>query len=132
MQKVIVSVVRFSCAFALYGVEKVETAISPQKGDGFPRAIEDLEATLESMTDSLARRMDRNNRETVKSASKIAEQVVERSCEGLSLIDPRCVIQAADNLFRKFSKGLSTSPADEQPASEYEPELAVEVLTASG
>ena len=89
MQKVIVSMVRFSCAFALYGVEQVETAVSPRKGEGFPRAIEDLEATLESMTDSLAQRMDRSNRETVKSATKIAEQVVEQSCEGLSLIDPR-------------------------------------------
>lgn len=135
LQKLIVSMVYFSGACALFGVERLESAVSSQEGGGLSRAVEDTESTLNSMAESLSKRMGQSNRDTMNSAAGIAEQIIELSFGSLSVIDPRRVVNVALNLVQKSTEVISALPAGDQPAVEDknhdEPQLAVEVLTAT-
>lgn len=129
MEKAIVSMVRLSSAFALYGIDQLQTAISPQGGTGV--ATNDFRVVLDSMTESLQERMGQSNRDAVKSTARIVERVVEQSLEGLSLMDPRRVLRVANNLVQKSSEVMFNWSGNEEPI-EDKPELAVEVLTSPG
>ncbi len=132
LQKALVSMVRLSSAFALYGVVQLQTAFSFQQGKGFPRAWDDWEAVLDAMTVSLEEHLNSSDREAVKSATKLAGQVVRQSVESLGLMDPRRVLRAANELVQKSTEVMSSWSGGAKPNTEDKPELAVEVLGSSG
>ncbi|MBI3895853.1 MAG: hypothetical protein HY313_07955 [Acidobacteria bacterium] len=134
LQKAVVSMVRFSSALALYGMENMQTAISFQKGGGLPKAAENLEAVLDSMAQCLADQMEQNNQEALKSATKIAEQVVQQSVETMTLLDPRRMVKVANNLVQKSTEAISPRPGKQEAVEDHDndkPRLAVEILTTS-
>src|SRR5687767_12859091 len=77
MQRAMVCMFRFSTALALYSVTNMQTALSMRREEGIPKAMEDMERVLESMTDRLAGQMENSNREAMKSASQIADQMFQ-------------------------------------------------------
>ena len=130
VQKVMVSMIRLSGAVAWYSMEKLQTSVSMQEGEGFPKAMEDLAGVLNSAADSLAENMEPGKRDAMKSVSRVAKQVVVQSFAGLSLIDPRRVVQATNELVQKSAEVISNWPGEaKQPESDGKPRLAVEVLT---
>jgi len=131
MQKAMVSMVRFSSAFTLYGLGELETAMSLQEGQGISEAMRDLEAVLNSMSDSMEGHLKQSNRKVVKSAKRIATQFVQQSADGLNMMDPRRVVRAANDLLNKITSEVSKKPGDHHPTEAHRPLLAVEVLTSS-
>lgn len=130
VQKVMVSMIRLSGAIAWFGVDKLQTSVSMQEGEGFPRAVQDLAFVLDSVTDTLMDSLDTGKKDAMKSVSRVAEQVVGQSVAGLSLADPRRVIQATNALVQKSAEVISNWPGEaKQPESDGKPRLAVEVLT---
>ena len=129
MQKAIVSMVRFSSAFTLYGVEKLQATLSPRERQDFSSAVEEVGVTLDSLTESLNKRVDDTDQGALRSATRIVGQVVEQSWESLSLLDPRRAVRVATNLIRTSSQVLSGSSPDASSVAEDKPELAVDVLT---
>jgi hypothetical protein len=130
VQKVMVSMIRLSGAVAWYSMEKLQTSVSLQEGEGFPRAMEDLAGVLNSVADSLADKMEPGKRDAMKSVSRVAEQVVGQSLAGLSMIDPRRVVQATNELVQKSAEVISNWPGEaKQRESDGKPRLAVEVLS---
>ena len=127
-QKAVVSMVRFTSAFTLYGVEKAQDALSFRERRGLSNAVEDIGVTLDSLTESLTNRMDETDRGATRSATRIVGQVVEQSLEGLSLLDPRRALRFAAGLARTSTEAISPSS---DVTEEDEPELAVDVLTPS-
>jgi hypothetical protein len=131
VQKVMVSMIRLSGAVAWYSMEKLQTSVSMQDGEGFPKAMEEVAEVLNSVADSLAEKMEPGKRDAMKSVSRVAEQVVGQSIAGLSMIDPRRVVQATNELVQKSAEVISNWPGEaKQPESDGKPRLAVEVLTA--
>ena len=131
VQKVMVSMIRLSGAVAWYSMEKLQTSVSMQEGEGFPKAMDDLAGVLNSVADSLAEKMEPGKRDAMKSVSRVAEQVVGQSIAGLSMIDPRRVVQATNELVQKSAEVISNWPGEaKHPESDGKPRLAVEVLTA--
>ncbi len=129
VQKGMVSMIRLSGAVAWYSMEKLQTSVSMQEGEGFPKAMEDLAGVLNSVADSLAENMEPGKRDAMKSVSRVAKQVVGQSFAGLSMIDPRRVVQATNELVQKSAEVISNWPGEaKQPESDGKPRLAVEVL----
>jgi hypothetical protein len=119
----------FSSALALFTAERLQTAVSFEHGSGLPRAMNDLEATLDSMAEKLTVGMGPNSAETMNSAARIASQVVQQSFAQLSLLDPRRAASVAMNMLgtsKRAEDEDTTAPGDGQP------QLAVEVLSAAG
>ena len=131
LQRTIVSMIRFSSAIALYGVEKMQGTLAFRERQELSTIIDDMGGTLDSLTETLEGRMVEGNRTALHSATNLVGQIVEQSCEGLSLLDPRHAVRAATDLIRKTADTFSGSAAEAKLEAENEPALAVEVLTAS-
>jgi hypothetical protein len=104
MQNLIVSMLRFSAAVTLFGMEQLQTSLNMIEGeDDVSKAMERFEKALDSMTDSLTTRIDDKKRDTLKSITKMSEDVVGRTFDGMTMIDPREVMRATNDLIQKTS-----------------------------
>jgi len=111
-------------------MEKLQTSVSLQEGEGFPKAMEEVAEVLNSVADSLAEKMEPGKRDAMKSVSRVADQVIGQSIAGLNMIDPRRVVQATNELVQKSAEVISNWPGEaKEPESAGKPRLAVEVLT---
>ena len=104
MTNLIVSMLRFSAAMTLYGVEQLEHSVSVVEGGSeLGKTIEGFEKTLNSLTDVLMREMDEKKKETLESVSKASHDMVNRTLEGMDMMDPRQVLKASSDLLQKTS-----------------------------
>ena len=104
MTNLIVSMLRFSSALTLYGVEQLEQSLNVvEGGTELGKTIEAFEKTLDSLTDVLMKDMDQKKKETLESVSKASHDMVSRSMEGMELLDPRQVLKASSDLLQKSS-----------------------------
>ena len=104
MQNLIVSMLRFSAAVTLFGMEQLQTSLNMIEGeDDVSKAMERLEKAFDSMTESLTTRIDDKKRDTLKSITKMSEDVVGRTFDGMTMIDPREVMRATNDLIQKTS-----------------------------
>jgi conjugal transfer/entry exclusion protein len=104
MTNLIVSMLRLSAAMTLYSVEQMEKSLDVvEGGTELGKTIEGFEKTLNSLTDVLIREMDEKKKETLESVSKASEDMVNRSLEGMELLDPRQVMKASSDLLQKTS-----------------------------
>jgi hypothetical protein len=133
MQDLILSMVRFSTAVTLYGYEQLQSAYSmSQKGADLLRNADQLEDVLNSLTDSLADRLDPAKQETLKSFTEMARDAVNRSTSAAGLMDPRVVLRAVGDLARKSAETVSGwVPKSEEPEPS-EPVAAADVLDSRG
>src|ERR1044071_7887348 len=99
MTNLIVSMLRFSAALTLYGVEQLEQSVSVvEGGNELGKTINGFEKTLDSLTDVLMKEMDVKKKETLESVSKVSHDMVNRTLEGMDLMDPRQVLKASSDL----------------------------------
>ena len=105
MTNLIVSMLRFSAAMTLYGVEQLEHSVNVVEGGSeLGKTIEGFEKTLDSLTNVLMKEMDHKKKETLHSATKAFEDVTHRTMEGLDMMDPRQVLKASSDLLQKTSE----------------------------
>jgi len=108
MEGLILSMVRFSTALTLFGVEQMQTAMSVANGTGdVSRVLDRFQSALESMSDSLTHRLDHDKKETMRSMMDMSEEVVHRTFDGINTVDPRQVMRATNDLVRKSSDAVS-------------------------
>lgn len=104
MQNLLVALVRFSAAVTLYGMEQVQKTMNVvDGGEDLSKAMERLETTLNSLTDTLVGKIDTSKQDTLKSVSKMSEDVIGRTMDGMSMMDPREVMKATSDLVQKTS-----------------------------
>jgi predicted transcriptional regulator len=103
MQSFLVSIMRFSAAVTLYGMEQVQSTLNVvDGGEDLSKSMDKLEKTLNSLTDALIDRIDDRKRETLKSVTKASEDVVSRTVD-FNIMDPREVVRATNDLIQKTS-----------------------------
>ena len=104
MTNLVVSMLRFSAAFTLYGVEQLENSLKvAEGGDQANKAIEGFEKTLNSVTEVLVRDMDAKKKETLQSVAKASEDMTHRTMEGAEILDPREIVKVSTDLLQKTS-----------------------------
>ncbi len=129
MQELILSMVRFTAAVALYGIEQIQNVSNvTEKGEDVSKVLDRFEGAFNSLTDVLVARIDRSKRDTLKSVTSVAEDFVNKSFEGINMMDPREVLRITSDFWKSSSDAISDwleKPADSE---ESEPKPAADVL----
>src|SRR3989442_12526313 len=90
MQQLIVSMMRLSAAATLFGMEQIQHSMEVLEGnEDISKMMRRFAKTLDSVSDAFAGGIDARKRDTLKSITRASEQIVEKSVDGLTLIDPR-------------------------------------------
>ena len=104
MTNLAVSMLRFSAALTLFSVEQLEKSLNVVEGGAdLTKTIQGFEQTLDSLSEVLMREMDEKKKETLQSMSKASKDMVDRTMEGMEIMDPREVIKASSDLLQKTS-----------------------------
>ena len=104
MQNLLVAMMRFSAAVTLYGMEQIQKSMNiVDGGEDLTKAMDRLEKTLNSLTDTLVGKIDDSKKDTLKSVTKMSEDVIGRTWDGMSMMDPREVLKATNDLVQKTS-----------------------------
>ena len=106
MRELISSMMRFSGAVAMFGVEQVQNAATAPADT--QSALVRLRETLDSMADSLASKMDDSKRAALDSMSRAQTEIFDRTLDAVDL-------DAAAEFVRKTSESLSDAVS--RPAS---------------
>jgi hypothetical protein len=104
MTNLAVSLLRFSAALTLYSVEQLERSLNVVEGSNdLSKTIEGMEKTLDSVSDVLMRELDDKKKDTLESVRKASKDMVDRTMDGMEIMDPREVIKASSDLLQKTS-----------------------------
>jgi hypothetical protein len=97
MQDLIVSMMRFSAALTLFGLEQIQNSLNVVEGEeDLSKTMERFEKTIDSLTDALVNKIDDKKKDTLKSVTRMSEDVVGRTMDGMTMMDPREVFRAND------------------------------------
>ena len=107
MEKLIVSMMRFSTAVTLLGMEQLESAMKMGGGEDLSKAMDKFRATLDSFTDTVSQELDHKKQKTLKSVTHMSEEAVHRAVEGLNVVDPRELLRNTSDLMRKASDSVA-------------------------
>jgi len=109
MSNLIVSMARFSTALALFGVEQLEKTMNiPGGGQDVSKSVDELETTLNSLTDVLAGKMDKKKKDTLHSVTKMTEETISRTVDSMEMMDPREMLKASTDFLQKTSDVTAT------------------------
>lgn len=107
MEKLIVSMMRFSTALTLFGMEQLENAMNVGNGEDLSEAMDRFKATLDSLTDAVTKELNDNKQTTLKSVTQMSEEAVHRMMNGMIVMDPREVLRSTSHLTSKTSDSLA-------------------------
>ncbi len=104
MQDLIVAMMRFSAAVTLFGMEQLQSSFNVVEGEeDLSKAMDRFEEALNSMTDALVTKIDDKKKDTLKSVTRMSEDVVSRTMDSMNVMDPREVLKATNDLLKKTS-----------------------------
>ncbi len=102
MQDLIVAMMRFSAAVTLFGMEQLQSSFNVVEGEeDLSKAMDRFEEALNSMTDALVTKIDDKKKDTLKSVTRMSEDVVSRTVDSMNVMDPREVLRATNDLLKK-------------------------------
>ncbi|MGH9719780.1 MAG: hypothetical protein ACRD8O_06175 [Bryobacteraceae bacterium] len=130
MQELMVSMMRFSAAMTLFGMQQLQNALG---------AAADTQATvtkfreaLDSMTNAVSSQMDDSKKATLDSMTKVQSDLVDRTWDAMNVqaLDPREVINTTGDLMKKTSDSLAdlVKKATARTGSSGEPQAASDIL----
>jgi hypothetical protein len=129
MQNLIVSMIRFSTAMSLYGLEQLQAAMNlSQGGQDMFKLVDKIEGTLNSMTEALSDRMDGRKQATLHSVTSMAEDVFHRSMDTINALDPREILSVTSNLVQKSTSVVDGWLGRGGSSNGEEPRPVVDVL----
>jgi len=137
MEKLITSMMRFSTAVTLFGVEQMQNAVNSMSGKGdFDEAMEKFRSSLDSFTDAMAQGLDENKREALESFTRVSEDTVHKTMKDTDmsrLMDPRTALQASADLLKKTSDSMTDMMQQnrEEETESDKPQPAAEALSKS-
>jgi hypothetical protein len=130
MQRLIVSMMRLSTAFTLYGLEQLESSMNLTKdGQDLNKLLDNLKLTLDSLSDVLLKNMAEEKKDTLKSITNMTEDVVKKSFDGMSFANPREVLKSTSDLIRQSSDTMAGWVGDLTAVDGEDPKPAAEVLS---
>ena len=130
MQSLIVSMVRFSAAVTLYGVEQFQSTLSASRGGrDLMRTVDRMGDALDSLADVLASGLGPEKQETLRSVSAAARDAVARSNDPFTSADPGELFRAAGQLVRRSAEAFSEWMGKEEATETAEPQAAAAVLS---
>ena len=131
MEKLIVSMMRFSTAMTLFGMEQMQSVVSTMSGDSDVKgAMDKFRKAIDAMTDRLAEEIDDAKKENLNSLTRISEDTVHRTWKGMNvgLMDPNEAIRTTTDVLKKTSDSVAEWLTKEDE-KDSDPQPAAKVLS---
>ena len=129
MQDLIVSMMKFSAAMTLFGMQQIQNAVGAAVDT--ETTLEKFRQALDAMTDAMAKHMDESKTETLKSVDKVQSDMVHRTWDAMNIqaLDPREMMSTSIDLMKKTTDSFSDMVNKTIPKSgSSEPKAAAEAL----
>jgi ABC-type transporter Mla subunit MlaD len=130
VQELIASMMRFSAAMTLFGMQQFQNAVGAAADT--QSAMNKFKEALDAMSNAVAAQMDDSKKATLDSMSKVQNDLVDRSFDAMNVQawDPREVMQTTGDLMKKTSDSLAELVKKAAPAKgASEPKPAAEALS---
>lgn len=99
---------RFSAAVTLFGMEQLENAIGAASlSEELSSSIDRFRQSIDSFANVVAGEIDPKKRNTLKSVTSISEQTVRQTLQGVSMMGPKEILEAASELMRNTSESVA-------------------------
>lgn len=137
MDKFLVSMMRFSTAMTLFGLEQVQGAVtSVGTGDDLTASMERMRKAMDAFSEAVMGQVDDSKRETLETVTRVSEDTMRRAFAGVasSMVDPREMVRMTTDMVKKTSDSVVQWMGTGSPAAEAggEPAAAAEALGAKG
>ncbi len=123
MQNLITSMVRFSTALTLFGIEQLERAANEAADSKvLSKTMDRLQEALNEMTDVLAGKLDENKRDALNSLSNASREAVQAGVDFLQKTTDATsewLTKASDVLEKKTTEREPSAEAVSQPSSSH-------------
>jgi hypothetical protein len=130
MQQLVDSVVRFSTAMTLFGLQQVQNAVDLASDSQAAR--KKIENSLDRVTSALTEQLDESKRPAVASVANLVDKT--RDAFDVPLFNVRKMVDNATDVIREttdtMADAISKSSLNKKKNSDSEPVLASTILTA--
>ena len=136
MEKLIVSMMRFSSALTMLGVEQMQNSVGLATGkENLDEAMDRFRSALDDFSTAVVGSLDEDKKKTVDSFTKASEDALNQTMDGLNManMDPGSVVEATTDFVKKttdsmvdFVSGRAEHAAE---AAGEAPKRAAEVLS---
>lgn len=126
MDKFLVSMMRFSTAMTLFGLEQVQSAVTSMgSGEDLTASMERMRKAMDAFSEAVMAQVDDSKKETLETVTRVSEDTMRRAFAGVtsSIVDPREVVRMTTDMVKKTSdsvvqwmgSGASSTEASEEP-----------------
>lgn len=107
MQELIISVMRFSAAMTLFGMQQLQNAVGAAADT--QAAVDQFRKALDEMSDAVTNQMDASKQATLKSMTNAQKDLVGNTFDAMNVrqLDPRELMNTGGDLMRKTSDSLA-------------------------
>ena len=131
MQELIESIVRFSAAMTMFGMQQFQNAL--ESAVDSQSALKKLKESLDSVSKAITAQLDESKKPAVDSVSNLADRAF--TAMNVQALDPRQMMQTTGDLLRKTTDSLAdmmkkTSANPEKPSSD-QPQPAAKALRSN-
>ena len=107
MQELIASMMRFSAAMTLFGMQQMQNAVGAAADT--QAAVNKFREALDAMSAAVAAQMDESKKATLENMSKVQSDLVDRTFDAMNVqaMDPREMMQTTGDLMRKTTDSLA-------------------------
>ena len=134
MDKFLVSMMRFSTAMTLFGLEQVQGAVtSVGSGEDMTAPLERMRQTMDAFSEAVMNHVDEGKRETLDTVTRVSEDTVRRAFSGVgaSIADPREMMKTTADMVKRTSDSVMGWMGGKGEEAQDEPEKAAEALGGS-
>ncbi len=123
MQELVDSVVRFSTAMSLFGVQQIQNVVEIAVDSN--AAMKRVQQSLDAVTTVVLDQLDPGKRPTIDSISNLVDKTY--TTLNIPALDPKKVVQTATDAVRKTADTMTDAMTKAKPGRE-EPESAATAL----
>jgi len=128
MQEMINSMMRFSAAMTMFGMQQIQNAA--ELAVDSQSALKKFRENLDAVTDALVAQLDESSKPALKSMTNLGSDLVDRTMTAVnvSALDPRELVHTTEDLMRKTTDSLADMMKKKR-ATDGEPQPAAEALS---
>jgi hypothetical protein len=110
MDQLLVSMMRFSTAVTLFGIQQMESAMNTVTGsENFKDSLDKFRTALDDFSEAVGKEIDKGKRETLDSITRACEDTLKRAMDGMNenMTDPREALNTAADMMKKATDSLA-------------------------
>jgi len=128
MQEMMNSMMRFSAAITLFGMQQLQNAA--ELAIDSQAALKKFRENLDAVTNALIAQLDDSSKPALDSMTNLGSDLVDRTMTAVnvSALDPRELVHTTEDLMRKTTDSLADM-IKKRPPTAGEPQSAAEALS---